>query len=387
MADYDRYWELHVTGTTGFYDFAPSIRDQRAYQLNTHGAHLPGHATLVWPDDLNIPGVINPLLLPPALPDAGYVASMVTVTDLGAHTVHATTQALAAWINDPAHKGKLRVNAHGNGVGQIGMADGTGPIYPVTYVNAAEIVTWLAANGLAAIVTTRTGSLAGDKNRHGLVTVNLAVCMGGRSGTTPASLNFMQTNSDPAPGSAVDGIARAFAAHGMRGIEVTGSNEITMDGASGVLGQWGRTFGLGGRQVPELVRRGDRPVVWDLRKPGTGGVEIVVPDGWTVNPAWFGRPGGTLAPPAGFTAWAAQGATPSAGWVIRNAVRGEQIEVPPGWIGDQLRGVILPPLGFKITSNGAGRGGLLTSITEANAPFTGMGQRMAHSAAKVRVIS
>lgn len=387
MASYDRYLELHITGTNGFYDFAPSIRDQRTYQSNTHGARLPTTRTLVAPDDLRMPGPIHALPLPPDLPDAGYVASMVTVTDLAARTIHPTTQALAAWVNDPAHIGKLRVNAHGDGVGQIGMADGTGALFPVTWVNASEIVAWLAANGLAAIPTARGDSLAGSKNQRGLITVNLAVCMGGRSGVTPATMNFLQTNSNPAPGSAVDQIARACAARGMTGIEVTGSNEITMDGASGVAGQWGRTFGLGGRQVPELVRRGGRPVVWDIRRPAVGRVEVVVPDGWTVEPAWFGRPGGTLSPPAGFTAWAASGATPSAGWVIRNPVSQDQIEVPPGWIGDSTRGVIVPPLGFKLTSNGARHGGILANIIEPNAPFTGMGQRMAHSAAKVRVIS
>ena len=60
--------------------------------------------------------------------------------------------------------------------------------------------------------------------------------------------------------------------------------------------------------------------------------------------------------------------------------------MPAGWIVDQPAKKILPPLGFEGKSNGTGKGGVLKSVTD-NTPFTGMGQRMAHSRTKCRAIA
>jgi hypothetical protein len=383
MASYDRYWELHLTGTNGFYDFAPSIRDQQRYQMNTHGATLPSKRLLVNPKDHNAPGIIHskPIGIK-GLPDQGYVASCLAVSDMASAVQDTDTQAIVAWINDPGHIGKMRVNAHGNGMGQIGMADGPPPNFQVFYRNATEIVAWMVANGLAPVDSPRVKSLAGDKNSRGLITFNLAVCMGARYGTDPATLNFWKTNSSPAPGSAARLISQALGRAGLKGVEVTASNEITMDGASGVAGQWGRTFGLGGGQAPFTLKANQDIVAWNIVKTGQT-VQIDVPDGWTVSPNTF-SPGGTISPPAGFNQWTAVGATPSAGWKIRN-VGGDQIEIPAGWLVDQAAGKIAAPLGFKLTSKGSAKGGVLASLPDA--PFTGMGQRLAHSIAKTREIS
>lgn len=383
MANYDRFWELHVTGVNGFYDFAPSIADQERYQLATHGATLTGSQILVNPTQSPGPCVINSLPVPPmGLPAQGYVSSCIGIQDLASGARSANDQVLTTWINDGAHIGKLRVNAHGNGMGQIGMADGTGPLHPVHYRDADAIVIWLLANGLAAVGGPKVSSLAGNKNSRGLVTLNLAVCMGARYDTQPATLNWSRTNSSPANDSAAHRIVTALTGAGLKGIEVTASNEITMDGASGVSGQWGRTFGLGGGQAPCMYLHGGDLIAWDIQKAGQG-VQIIVPDGWTVS-ANLITPGGTISPPAGFNQWNRQGATPSAGWHILNN-QGDRIEVPAGWLVDGGQHTILPPLGFKLTSNGKGRGGVISSIPDA--PFTGMGQRLAHSVAKTRSIS
>jgi hypothetical protein len=383
MADYDRYWELHITGTNGFYDFAPSIRDQQRYQMATHGTKLTGKRLLLNPKDHVRPGIVQRKPIgDKGLPAQGYVASCLTVIDMASGIKDPDDRAIIAWVNDPGHIGKVRVNAHGNGMGQIGMADGAPPDFRVFYRNANEIVSWMVANGLAPVGSPSQKSLAGSKNSRGLITFNLAVCMGARHDKEPATLNYWQTNSTPAPGSAARLIAEALGKAGLKGIEVTASNEITMDGASGVAGQWGRTFGLGGGQAPFTLLRSGDIVAWNIVKTGQG-VEIAVPDGWTVSSNLFSV-GGTISPPAGYTQWTAVGGTPSAGWQIRNS-GGDQIEIPAGWLVDRTAGKIQAPLGFKCVSKGGSRGGTLASIPDA--PFTGMGQRLAHSAAKTREIS
>ncbi|HYK35074.1 hypothetical protein [Alloacidobacterium sp.] len=133
----------------------------------------------------------------------------------------------------------------------------------------------------------------------------------------------------------------ALTGAGLKGIEVTASNEITMDGASGVAGQWGRTFGLGGGQAPCMYLHNGDLVAWDIQKAGQG-VQIIVPDGWTVSSNLI-TPGGTISPPAGFNQWNRLGATPSADWHILNG-QGDRIEVPAGWLVDGEKHTILPPL-------------------------------------------
>ena len=386
MADYDRFWELHITGTNGHYDFAPSIRDQVNHHLEAHDDKLTAKRLLVTPKDHRGPGIISRVANgDKGLPPTGYVATCISVIDMATPTNTVDDRALVAWINDPAHVGKLRINAHGNGMGQVGMADGMGSDYKVFYQNADAVVTWLVANGLAAVTTARADSLAGKKNTNGLITVNLAVCMGARSGTTPAELNWGATNTKPADGSAADKVARALAKAGLKGVEVTASNEITMDGANGKSGQWGRTFGLGGGQAPFVFRKSGRVDAWDISPTDDmSGAVITVPDGWHVSPnilSW----GATISPPADFDEYIAQGATPSAGWHIKNK-QGDRIEIPGGWLVDQPKKIIQAPLGFVAKSNGKFRGGTLSSIPDAS-PFVGMGQRLAHSATKARVIS
>jgi hypothetical protein len=361
MPNYDRFWELHITGTNGYYDFAPSINDQRTYQTAQHAAQLPASCMLVTPTNLVAPGIITGLPSPPqGLPNQGYVASALTIQDMATPVVSHQFQELVAWINDAGHLGKMRVNAHGDGMGQIGMSDGVAPL-PVHYRDAASLVAWMVANGLAPAGGPTVRSLAGSKQSRGLVTLNLAVCMGGRYDVTPASLNLWQTNSSPALNSAADRIARAFGQNRLSGIEITASNEITMDGASGVAGQWGRTFGLGANQTPSM-----RPSVglsrpFDIQR-NPQGVRIMVPDGWTVTANFIGV-GGSIEPPAGFNTWTMNGATPSAGCTITNA-QGDAVDVPPGWIADRTNHKIVPPLGFRCKSNGNGRGGYLESIAD-----------------------
>jgi hypothetical protein len=383
MASYDRVWELHLTGRNGFYDFTASIKDQRDYQLTRHPGDLLESLLLVDPTTLKKPGIIGELPIPSmGLPKKGYVATCLPVSEmlLGSAPQH---RDMVAWINDPGHVGKLRVNSHGDGMGRIGMADGTGQDFPVHYVDADKLVEWLVASRLVRVDTLRVGSVAGKKNANGLITINLACCMGARHGTTPATMDWFAANSTPAVGSAAHKVAVALGKAGLTGVEVTASNEITMDGASAVLGQWGRVFGLGGNQTPvQYASNKDVVAVWDIKKVGTG-VEIIVPDSWTINTGIMSA--ASISPPVQFVAWQAIGTTPSAGFKILSN-DGGWVEVPAGWIVDQPAKKILPPLGFDAKSNGSGKGGVLKSVKD-DTPFTGMGQRMARSITKCRAIA
>src|SRR5258708_906523 len=105
---------------------------------------------------------------------------------------------------------------------------------------------------------------------------------------------------------------------------------------------------------------------------------IEVPDGWNVTQ-------NAIEPPPGSAKWKLNGTTPSARCPIRYA-NGDAVYVPTGWIVDLVNHKIIAPLGFRGVPSGPQQGGYLESIPD-NTPFTGIGQRMAHSITKIRVIS
>src|SRR5215813_6747142 len=49
MADYDRFWELHVIAPNGWYDFANGIAGQHKHQVEQHAAQLQGSMMLLEP--------------------------------------------------------------------------------------------------------------------------------------------------------------------------------------------------------------------------------------------------------------------------------------------------------------------------------------------------
>jgi hypothetical protein len=382
VANYDRYWDLHITGITGWYDFAPQIDEQMFYQVTTHPGELPNGRILINPPNPRVPSVVTALPIGGMnLPAAGYVASVVALDNISNHNVNADVQALAAWINDTGHVGKMRLNCHGNGRGQIGMGTAGMPA-PVTWIDASHVVAWLIANGLAAVHTTTVASLAGSKREYGLVTLSVAVCMAARYETTPATMNLMGTNSSAAPASAVAQIVTSLRTAGIRGVEVTGSNEITVMGSFALglhstPGQLVRVLGLGMNQVPDGGG-------WAIdRKDGV--FSITVPNGWNVSSNWASR-GGTVNIPTGFQFRAFPtntGNHPSNGWELIDNAKGVTVTVPEGWIVDRQNRTILPPLGWHVRPNfGWNTGGRIESD-----PLPSPMERLAHSPAKVRDIS
>ena len=80
MANYDRFWDLHVTNN-GWYDFVSQIQEQQVYQHLTHEVDLPQTLNLIETPNPNDASIIHPRDIEP-LPDKGVVASTVTLDDI-----------------------------------------------------------------------------------------------------------------------------------------------------------------------------------------------------------------------------------------------------------------------------------------------------------------
>src|SRR5689334_18501574 len=131
MAVYDRFWDIHLTASTQWYDFAANIPTARDYQRGQH-AELRGNlATMLVTPSPSV-GLAGPVLPIPlgntVLPATGYVASAVTIPQIqavaGANpAADLNVKPIVAWVSDPKHTGKIRFQAHGvtTGGGRIGM--------------------------------------------------------------------------------------------------------------------------------------------------------------------------------------------------------------------------------------------------------------------------
>lgn len=398
MPAYTRFWDLHLTGQGGYYEFTSLIQEQLEYQMAAPGdagkkTRFARSLNLIIPPNLDTPGVIQNLALGPVnLPADCVVASMLDLNKLANTPTYADPdlRKLVAWVNDPAGVGKLRINCHGDGMGQLGMGDkptffsnllGGGP--RMTWVAAGHLVDVLVANGLVASNGPTSPSLAGPKLTNGLITISLAICMGGRFGTTPATADPAAANSRPAPRSAVSQVLTRLRNSNIRGIEVTGSNEITMMSNPGHNGQLGRTLGVGMNQLPSG---------WDVDR----GPAITVPAPFNVNPAG----GGSIGIPAGWSinpGSSNPNRQPSRGWDLApgagqpplnsNIFPGGKCEVFEGWIVDETARLIHPPRGWVATSAGPNAGGQLKPNPATSGEFVVLWERLAHSAAKVREVS
>jgi hypothetical protein len=281
MAEYDRFWELHVVAPNGWYDFASGIAGQHNHQCEQHAAKLEGSMMLVTPLDAKGAAAVTPLALGGRTPPAsGYVASAASAADIAAAAVAADVQALVRWVNDAGHAGKLRINAHGDGMGRLGMAHGDAHDAAMTWMTGDAVAAWLAANGLTAAASEWVSSTAGKKKRNGLVTITMAVCMGARHGAAAAQMNFGGANSSAAPNSVVARVVGELRRRKLTGIEVTGSNELTIIHSQS--GKFYRSVGM-----PPLGGG------WDTSPDR---MSIKVPAGWTVKPNWT-RPGGEIEVP------------------------------------------------------------------------------------------
>jgi hypothetical protein len=366
---YDRFWDLHLTHSNGHYDFADNIYEQVDHQ--SRKPNLSDGKVLIGGIQ---PGAskIQALPLQGGLPSKGMVASMVSLEDIRQCRVTPEAQELVKWINESGQRGKLRINSHGDGMGRLGMKDGQGGWQ---WVDASAVVSWLRANGLD------DGGKKGNERQEGLSTINVAACMAARAGTKPATYNARRDQSSAAEGSAVDAIVKQLQAQKVHGVQVTGSNEITVSGG----GQMSRTLGTGIDVAPTSW------LVDATRNKTTGKDEyfIDIPKGWQVKEAF--RRGWEVHIPKAYDIQPDALNTqqePSAGWSLkldrtRPGAQGldAQVEVPAGWILDPQRRVIKPPLGWNVTAHKDG-GGRLTPPNGG-----GLTEKLTHSPYKVRDVA
>jgi hypothetical protein len=348
MASYDRYWDLHVTGKSGYYDFADSIQEQGNYQTQRHSEQLP---------TFRMAGGGS-------LPEQGCVASIVRVDEL--ETLKSSEQfaQLTAWVSSARDGGKLRVNAHCDGNGRLGMTESADRTRPLSWTNARKLVDWLWTNGL--------------EEPGKLKTIALAVCMGARNGTRPARHQSGWLLRGPtlssAPGSAVHQVLRALRARQLTGIEVTGSNEVTIMGAK-QPGQLARVLGLGANQIPMGTSMAAADV-WDIDYDREGRTVIMVPRGWRVRADSVDIPTQFRMLPSDDNL----DQSPSGGWVLK--MTDQEVFVPLGWIVDTRARSIILPLGWVGASRGPQLRGTITSPRKND--VGAFGERLAHSPDKVR---
>ena len=291
-----------------------------------------------------------------AAPTRGHVAMIEKLDAVKDHKRSERVTRLIKWVNDEAHLGKIRINCHGDGRGQVGMPSKSGD---ELYVGAAHLVAWLLANGLTDVAN-RSKKRRSNENR-GLATISLALCMAGMSGVKKSKLNFRQTSSRAAPGSVIAVVVGELKKAKLRGIEVTGSNEIVKV--------------LGGK----LGRSNWNMLPWDYSVgPNKRGSQFNVPNGWKVTSYKLKRGGEVHVPKQ----YAMIGTVPNGGWELKSSR--DSVFIPPGWIVDKSKRIVLPPHGWHGKSNGSTLGGTIYHDTLA---YGHAWERLAGSKYKIREVT
>jgi hypothetical protein len=306
-------------------------------------------------------------------PKRGIIAIGVDLEDdIEARAPKPAVREMIEWVNDKAHNGKIRFNVHGSDSGTLAMKDSA---QAWSHSDAGNAAHWLIANGLEG-VKGRTITRAVGIGR-GLTTVAFAICMGGRSGMEAAPLNLLRTRTRSQPVSTISKFVGVLRGHDVRGVKVTGSNEIV----SGWEGNWGRSVQL--------------PVGWALRQQGPerswlGRGIIEVPDPFEIE-----RQKGTIA--RGVIRYPADCATRhfpgnrDEGWPDGIVVsRGGQdlVLIPDtGWIVDRTARVIKPPVGWFVKAKPRGRKGGEIRFTLKSVELQGRSyfQRLTRTPYKVRM--
>lgn len=348
---YERFWDLHIISSGGEYDFADQIAQQADYQQKKHKNEYSEYINYIKIKNNNKIDANNPNSGsnkdPPAGP--GLVVSAATTDELISTRPNAVNRKLIQWISDIEFCGKLRINAHGDGRGNIYMP----PDHDK--VNAQNIVRWLAAGGLSqGMWDPDAGKVMG-----GLATLCMAVCMGAMH-EKEAPLWSNQKNAYVASDlSAIGRVAKSLGMLGNKFVRVTGSNELVV-----THGEWSRRnpFGMGMLDGWEfdMVQAADpenpRPrLPVDCfrvdRNDQAGWARLVVPSEFSVRTQK--RQCVIFLP----RAWEIDGTDATrgpggGGWVVRR--KNAAISILEGFIVDEDDRKIVLPLGFAI-GGAAGR--------------------------------
>jgi hypothetical protein len=203
---YDRYLDVLVTGSNGWYDFVQAFQPQSAYMRTKMGG---GSSIAVTMPPNTLKGIVTAGTA--TLPTTGYVAAAISITEISAGTQRPEIQRLIGWVGDTSYAGKLRINCHGDPDGSVMFmntdAAGTGKELCLYY----RIGEWLQKNGLAMPSTWKKWT----SSKRGLSTINLAVCHSARPRVASAS-------SVGITGSGVEQVSQYLNGLGYTGISVTG---------------------------------------------------------------------------------------------------------------------------------------------------------------------
>lgn len=360
---YQRFWDLYITADDGRTDFGDDFVPMLGYQMTRHAR--PQKVVLMSGDAPRSPKHLYPIpLAGRSLPDEGYVTSVARVAEILGRIRSSDFQALIRWIDGAGQRGKLRVNAHGDGKGSFERLSGS------------TFVEWLKGNDLGE----RRSLTAEGKRSEGLLTLTLHLCMSARYGTQVATPTPSGTYQ-PAERSLLHTIASELGRQGCPGIEVTGTNNYTATSRGRFADVPGSNHGN------TLIWLGEPPVGADWPRSdraGEPGVRVTIPSGFRVEPT-TATSTGVIHVPAGFLfepASSNRSRAPSMGWelFVPSFVDPQRVAIPGNWIVDVAQRRITPPHGWSLTSNG-------TSGGEAYRAAPGIAERFAKSPHKVRQTS
>jgi hypothetical protein len=297
-----------VGGSTGY----SCRQDEGIFAFSAVGAAPSGDVVV-----FGIPRISDPMrhrLMSERLAAAGYLATMVDFRDVMNAVEDRSVATAIQWL--VGKKSKLRINAHGDGEGNLEM--GVNESNKMR-MSSARLVDWMVANGLKT---------AGEWK-----TFSLFVCMAARFKDIPAGRE--EEKSSPATQSSVWNVADALGKHGINGVKVTGANEVTW----GVHDLDGITT-TGGLQPGQGVQMIALPAGWHFDQAA---MTLTAPDDWKIESRMHeGRTrlllsltqsGARVAPnPNGGWDFEASGKrhyVPLAGWTVDN--KGALLIATDGW--------------------------------------------------------
>jgi hypothetical protein len=342
--NYDRFLDIHIMHR-GHYDFHLDVAPQRDYQRARHGfpqavnlTRWGRGAALSLDKRVDLGGI-----------DKGYIAVAVELEKIRDASFQEGARDVLGWVGDLQRRGKLRINVHGDGQGNIAMPDDVRPFGKWLSVPAKQIARWLHANQLPIPLNELKKPRKEDPSTPfwGLNTLAMALCMAARHKSEFASLEQGQAGSARAAASSVVlSCIEALRGHGYLEVEVTGSNEIVSTGGEGA-GQLGRVIWI--PRGWETTRSGSRfevKIPRELRVNAAKGV-IEIPERYEVRSHWNGW---LVQAPQGELCF-----VPTTGW---------QVDPAPGGHGGGW--VIQPPVGWFAVAGHDGGGTFTVELQDTD---------------------
>ncbi|ACJ00099.1 hypothetical protein [Rhodospirillum centenum] len=387
MPVYTRFLEVFLTGPGGWTDFHADIKPQLQYQSTKHAlraVRLISIRTSLFGSDVTS---VVPKPPPKDVDRYNYLTVAVPVADIDRGTTTPVYRTYMKWAGDLSQVGKIRINCHGDGKGNLLM--GSRDRKTVDSTTARKLVAWLNANGMAAPHFTGGTGLPFDKADKGFITLSMAFCMAARGASGPAFTEPIFDVVNPGPNSAVADAVDSFAALGWHGIEVTGSNEIIRSSSTGMQSVVMMPTTVAASTSAATFAAKPAPAVTFLpgRLPSGTGTTLTVPVPFKVAyDASVSK--GTITVPDWYRVFRTAG-----GWRIEPPA----FHVPSGWAVEPgaggYGGTITTPFGWDVTpAPGTDAGGGISSaaaslvLPSGGRPAAAV-QDLRKSVVKVRSIS